>query len=112
MKIAALAIVALFFVGCGGGGGSGGPEDLGEACGDVAEVWCERARACFPEDAPTQETCVNEFMDTCCMGNDSCDYLTSEEITDDEWSDCVSSYDDLSCTEIQSGVLPDACAGM
>lgn len=101
-----LTLFAIFLTNCGG---TSAPENLGQACTDLGEEWCIRARECFPNDAPSQTACVNYFYDVCCADDGTCSQPASREISDSEWNDCLDGFPDLSCQEIEDGNAPVAC---
>lgn len=93
----------------GGCGSAEAPETVGQACSDVGEEWCMRARECFPAGAPSQTSCVNDFVQGCCGDDGTCGATANENISDDEWTDCLDGFQDLSCSEIENGDVPVAC---
>ena len=105
-KLTVLGVALLALAACGG---AGAPEDLGQACADVGEEWCARARACFPEGAPSQTSCVNDFVQGCCIDDGTCGNPPTRDISDSEWDDCLDGFQDLSCQEIENGDVPVAC---
>lgn len=111
VKVAlAIAIACLALGGCGDEG-TAPPDTVGEFCAEVGDAWCEQARACFPSDAPSQTTCVNGFVRGCC-GDDGVCGDEARGIDRGDYNDCLDGFADLSCVEVDEGVVPTACLGL
>ena len=97
------ALTTLLLMSCGG---RPLPSDLGDACLDYADVFCERALDCgFVSD---QAICESGFVNSCCAANDTCDASTTLESAD-EWNECLDAVDAQSCAAIESAEPPAAC---
>ncbi len=94
-----------------GGGGANPPKTVGEACGDIGDSWCERARECFPSGAPSQTACANDFVKGCCQDKGTC-ANPARAIGGEEWNQCLDGFGDLTCPEVKAGDLPTPCLSL
>ena len=101
----ALWIAAIVLAACGGGADV--PRDLGDACADIGEGFCERANTCgLLEGSVTG--CTNDFFYACCVETGDCD-SPIQQPTAAEWDRCLSDIDRAACTDISNGDFPVRC---
>jgi hypothetical protein len=99
---------------CGSDGGGDDDDDadppnsLNDVCVVEGGAICERAIECFPEDAPTQAACVNDFVAACCGDDGNCGTAVAN-ISRDEWNACLDAYPDFPCSELEDSNLPPEC---
>lgn len=104
-----LAVVLCAVSGCGG---SSVPEQIGEACTEIGEVFCERAIDCGFIAGNEQLSCVNAFFEGCCANDGVCNAEVDQSITSDEYQRCLDGIEAESCDDINNGNVPSACLSL
>ena len=102
------ALLAVWMVGCGGGGLS-----PGEACEELAETTCARLFECFTDAEreaanlpPTEAACVTQLEQA-----GGCDEVTEDNICEanqtynaDRAEDCLDQLAALDCGQVRDGI--------
>jgi hypothetical protein len=92
-----------------GGSTANAPVDVGEACRDTADVLCDRAIECFPDDVPSKADCVSEALYECCEREGACEDPARDDLSDADWQGCLNGLAAQSCDDVESGAVADAC---
>ncbi len=112
LSLGTLACAGLLaLAGCGGGDGL---MTKGEYCSRLAGPACDRAIECNMGPASDRSGCLSAFKDGCCGEDGNC----SEQVPSKEAeaqletyiSECSAAFDNYSCTSLDAGNAPSACA--
>lgn len=104
-RIHIVILAAVFITACGSGASV--PQDLGDACADIGEVYCERADSCGLLDS-SATACVNEFFFYCCAETGECGDPIQQPSSAD-WDRCLSDVERSACSDIVNGDFPVSC---
>jgi len=85
------------------------PKIMRQVCVDIGGSFCQRARECFPDGAPSQSECVGMFVKTCCENTETCGQEV-REIDAEDWEKCLDAILRLSCEDINKGEIPRECS--
>ena len=104
-----LRFAALLLVMAGCGGGDSAPSDIGDACVDFAEVFCDRAQTCDLILPSENLECVNVFFAACCVDDGTCNQPITPPLSASEWNRCLNATSNLACTDVENGNVPTEC---
>ena len=97
------------------GCGDDGPMTMGSFCSRMAGPTCDRAIECNLGPASDRSGCLAAFKEGCCGDEGLC----SEEIPKEAEAQlesyisvCSAAFDNFSCTSLEAGEVPDACASV
>lgn len=107
MRVLVFLLSLSLLVGCGSG--SAAPETLRDVCFDIGSVFCQRGVECDIIAGSEQVTCENQFMQGCCLDDGTCSEPVRDDISGDEWEECLMALERESCPDIEAGNLPSRC---